>query len=289
VFGEFAALTGPSQDQDLRVVHEPVGDRGGHRGRVKHLSPVSKGPMRGNHRGLPLVPLADDLEEEVCPLWAKGKIPQRVTDQEGRCGVMLELLQQRVSGRRRDARVDHGNGRGKEPLDIGVAGGIGQALRQEGCARTGIANEHDIAVGGDEVEVAQRQEAGFLLLSRCMVVKVELIKGQFFCAGRWAPPEVPGVRPAVLQVEVSQESEGRNHVEILLGGLLSGRVEVLEHAFEPQVCQLVLSALAFRHDGVLLMTKASSSSREGAARRMALRWGCLSRTGGCCLWGGISW
>ena len=65
MLGEFSAITGPSQDQDLRVVHEPVGDRGGHRGRVKHLSPVSKGQVRGNHGGFPLVPLADDLEEEM--------------------------------------------------------------------------------------------------------------------------------------------------------------------------------------------------------------------------------
>ena len=74
VLGELAALAGPSQAQDLRVVHEPVGDRGGHRGRVKHLSPVSKGQVGGKHGGLPLVPLADDLAEEVRALWAKGKI-----------------------------------------------------------------------------------------------------------------------------------------------------------------------------------------------------------------------
>ena len=65
MLGELSAIAGSSQDQDLRVVHEPVGDRGGHRGRVKHLSPLSKGQIRRNHGGFELMPLADDLEEEV--------------------------------------------------------------------------------------------------------------------------------------------------------------------------------------------------------------------------------
>ena len=58
VLGELSAIAGPSHNQDLRVVHEPVGDRGGHRGGVKHLSPVSKGQVCGKHSGFPLVPLA---------------------------------------------------------------------------------------------------------------------------------------------------------------------------------------------------------------------------------------
>jgi hypothetical protein len=121
------------------------------------------------------------------------------------------------------------------------------------------------------------------------MVEVELINRQFFCEGRLAPPEVDGVMPAVLQFEVSQEIEGRNHVAIFLRGLLSGGVEVLEHAFETEVRQLVLQALSFCHDLFLVMTKASYSSREGSSRRMWLRWGCLSLTGGCCRWGVISW
>src|SRR5207245_11207229 len=83
--------------------------------------------------------------------------------------------------------VDHVNGGGKEHLDIGVAGRIGEAFCQEGFACTGIANEHDITVGRDEVEVAQRQDTSFLLLSGFMMVEVELINGQFFCQGGLAP------------------------------------------------------------------------------------------------------
>ena len=84
---------------------------------------------------------------------------------------------------------------------------------------------HDITVGGDEVEGAQRQDTGFLLLSGFMVVEVELINRQFFCQGGLAPSEVDGVVPAVLQFEVRQEIEGRDHVEVSLRGLLQGGVE----------------------------------------------------------------
>ena len=73
-------------------MHEPVGNRRGHRGRVKHLSPVRKRQVGGNHGGFPLVPLADDLEEEMRPLLAEGKISQLVTDQQVRCGVLMELF-----------------------------------------------------------------------------------------------------------------------------------------------------------------------------------------------------
>jgi hypothetical protein len=38
------------------------------------------------------MPLADGLEEAVRALLAEGKIPQLVTDEQVRCGLMLELF-----------------------------------------------------------------------------------------------------------------------------------------------------------------------------------------------------
>ena len=103
------------------------------------------------------------------------------------------------------------------------------------------------------------------------MVEVELINGQFFCQGGLAPSEVDGVMPAVLQFEVSQEIESRHHAEISLRGLLQRGVELLQHAFKTEVGELVFEPLRVRHDCVLLMTKASSASREGSSRRMWLR------------------
>src|SRR2546428_9249352 len=111
---------------------------------------------------------------------------------------MVELLQQRVVRLCRNQMIDHVNGRGTEHLDIGVASRIREAFRQEGFACTRVANENDITVGRDEVEVAQRQDTSFLLLSGFMVVEVELINGQFFCEGGLPPAEMDGIVPTVL-------------------------------------------------------------------------------------------
>src|SRR5215510_7776408 len=85
---------------------------------------------------------------------------------------MVELLQQRVVRLGGNQMIDHVNGGGKEHLDIGVAGRIGEAFGQEGFACTGVANENDITVGGDKVEVEQLQDTRLWLVSGFMVIEV---------------------------------------------------------------------------------------------------------------------
>jgi hypothetical protein len=170
---------------------------------------------------------------------------------------MMELVQQRVVRLRGNQLMHHGNGRGKEPRDIGVARRRGEACRQEGCACTGMANEHDITVGGDAVEVAQRQETGFLFLAGCMVVEVALVNRQFFCEGGLAPSEMDGVVPALLQFDVREEREGRDNAEVCLRSLLQGGLQVLEQAVEAEGGELVFEPWGVRHVRVLVMTKAA--------------------------------
>jgi hypothetical protein len=76
--------------------------------------------------------------------------------------------------------IDHVNGSGKEDLDVGIAGRIGEAFGQEGLAGTGVANANDIAVCRDKVEMKQLEDTIFLLRSGLMVVEVELVNGEFF-------------------------------------------------------------------------------------------------------------
>ena len=38
----FSSITCSSQDKDLGVVNEPVGDRGGHSGGIEHIPPLSE-------------------------------------------------------------------------------------------------------------------------------------------------------------------------------------------------------------------------------------------------------
>ena len=90
-----------------------------------------------------------------------------------------------------------------------------------------------------------------------MVVEVELINREFFCQGGLAPSEMDGIVPDVLQFEIREESEGLDHIEVFLRRVLQGSVELLEHAFEPEVSELVFELLGVRHTRVLLSTKAS--------------------------------
>ena len=59
----FFAIAFPFQDNDLRVVDEPVGDRSGHSGAVKDIPPLGKRQIGGDNRGFHFVSVADDLEE----------------------------------------------------------------------------------------------------------------------------------------------------------------------------------------------------------------------------------
>ena len=104
----------------------------------------------------------------------------------------------------RDQMVDHVDGRGKEDLDVGIASGIGKAFSQEGFTRTRVANEDDIHVSADKVEVEQVENTGFLLLPRFVMAEVELVDGEFIGEFGLPPSQGDGalkapVRPLQLK------------------------------------------------------------------------------------------
>jgi hypothetical protein len=286
---EIPAIAAPSQHQALRVVDKPVGDRGGPRGRVKPLSPLGQRHVGGKPGGFPLVPLAENLAEAGRALLATGKITHRITDQSVRGGVMRALFQQRAVGRRRNAMREHVHGRGTEPLAGGIAGRRGEAFRQAGVARPGMANAHALPGGGDAVEVAERQKTGVLLLSGFMMVAGTLGHGQLFCEGRLPPAAGDSVVPAGLQCDVGEEIEGRDYRQGVLHGLRQGGGEGLAQAVAAEVGALVFEPLGVGQARVLLMTQASYSARADAASRSWWRCAGCSRTGGCCRWGGLAW
>jgi hypothetical protein len=202
--------------------------------------------------------------------------------------IMMELLQQCMVRLGRQQLIDHVDGGGKEHRDVGVAGGISEACGQAGCPCTRIANANDIAVGRNEVEVQQGEEPRFWVLSGFMVVEVERIDGPFFSECGLAPAQRDGLVPALLQFNVGKLMQGSAESPIRLLGLVDHGVEWLGHALEAPRGPLVLEAVECGPGVFLLITKASYSAREGSSRRIWLRWGCLRRTGGCCLWGVIS-
>ncbi len=161
----FSSIACASEDKDLRVVNEAVSNRCGYSGGVEHFSPVCEGQVRCNQRGLCLVPCADDLEEEVRALWTEGEITEFVTNEEGRGLIIVELSEEGSVCLCGDEMIDHIDGRGEEDLNVGVACGIGDAFGQEGFAGPGVADEDHIPVLGDEVQVEEIEDLGFVVLS----------------------------------------------------------------------------------------------------------------------------
>src|ERR1700726_4671186 len=81
------AQTIASQQEDLGVLDEAVGD-GGSDGRIKEdVAPVRKGCVGRNHRGsFVAVARRDHLIKEVRSLLVESQVSQLVTDEEGRLG-----------------------------------------------------------------------------------------------------------------------------------------------------------------------------------------------------------
>ena len=66
LFGIVHAIGLTLDDDDLRVVHEPVND-GHDAGRVgEHLAPFSEWSVGGDDSGLELVTTVDDVEQQIC-------------------------------------------------------------------------------------------------------------------------------------------------------------------------------------------------------------------------------
>ena len=111
------------------------------------------------------MPLADDLEEKVGSLLAKGKIADLVTDQEIRGLIIVEFFQERVVCLCCDEVIDHVDGGGEEHFDIGVACGIGDGFGQEGLSGARVSDQYDIHVLPDKVQVQKVKDGGLLLFS----------------------------------------------------------------------------------------------------------------------------
>ena len=111
------------------------------------------------------MPCADDLEEEVRALWAKGEITEFVTHEEGRGLIIVELFQERAIGLCGDEMIDHVDGSGEEDLDIGITGCIGDRFSEEGFSGTWVTDEDNIFKLFDKVEVKKVEDVSFLILS----------------------------------------------------------------------------------------------------------------------------
>ena len=227
------------------------------------------------------MPCADDLEEEVRALGPEGEITDFVTDEESRGLVVVEFFEEGSIGLGSDELIDHVDGTGEEDLEIGVACGVGDAFGQEGFSSAWVTDQYHIPVFGDEVEVEEVEDLGFLVLPGFVVVEIEGVDGDFFIQSGLLETEFDGVLQSMLRFGFSELMEDIEGVVVFLFGLLDDGFQLLRHDSESELDEFFFRSLEFSHDGfLLLIMKASYSAKEGSSRRIRLSFSCWSRTGG---------
>jgi len=154
--------------------------------------------------------------------------------------------------------IDHIDGAGEEDLEIGVAGGIGDAFGQEGFTGAGVADQDHIPALRDEVEVEEVEDLGFLVLSGLVVMEVKGVHSDFFVEPGLLEPELDSALQTMFGLGLRQLMEDKEGVAVFLFGLLDDLFEALGHDFESQVEEFFLDLSEWGHDRfLLLMTKAS--------------------------------
>ena len=64
-----------------------------------------------------------------------------------------------------------------------------------------------------------------------MVIKIELIHGDFFVEFGLLEPELDGILPAVLCLDIGEFFKSKEEVLVFLFGFIEDRVKVLCHSF----------------------------------------------------------
>src|SRR5438874_2514510 len=129
---------------------QPVEQRGGHLGVAEHAGPFSEGEIGGDDDGGALVKPADEMEQKLAAGLGKGQISEFVQNDEVHPGQMLgETSLPSVAGLDLEAidEVDHVV---KAPTGAGSDAASGDCDGQMGLAGAGAADQHDVALLGDE-------------------------------------------------------------------------------------------------------------------------------------------
>ena len=118
--------------------------------------------------------------------------------------IGVELFDEGVIGLGGDELIDHVDGGGEEDLDIGVTSGIGDVLGQEGLSGAGVADQDDIHMVADEVEVEEIEDRGLLLLSGTVMVEVELIDRDLLMELGLLEAQFNGILAAILGLDLGE-------------------------------------------------------------------------------------
>src|SRR5580693_7963186 len=168
-----------SEEEDLGVFHQAIGDGGGNGGVVEDVAPVGEGSVgRDQRASLMAVAGGDDLIEEVGSLLIERKIAELVDDQQRRFGVNLEFANQGMIDLRSQEMVEHVHGGGEQDTLVGLTGAPADDLGQVRLAYAGITDETHAGAVAQEVEIEQTQDPSLELEARLVRVEVEAVDGR---------------------------------------------------------------------------------------------------------------
>jgi hypothetical protein len=129
---------------------QAVEQRGDHLGVAEHAGPFSEGEIGGDDNGGALAEPAEEMEQKLSAGLGKGQISEFVQNDEVHLGQMLgEPPLRPVAGLDFEAvdKVDHVV---EAPTGAGSDAAPGDCDGQMGLAGAGAADQHDVALLGDE-------------------------------------------------------------------------------------------------------------------------------------------
>jgi hypothetical protein len=135
---------------DVTVMGQPVEQRSGHLGVAEHTGPFAEREIGGDDDGGALVEPADEMEQQLAAGLRKGQVTEFVEDDEVHPGQMLgEPPLPSVAGLDLQA-VDEVDHIVEAPAGTGSDAAPGDCDGQMGFAGAGAADQHDVALLGDE-------------------------------------------------------------------------------------------------------------------------------------------
>ncbi|MCS3929300.1 hypothetical protein M2175_004331 [Bradyrhizobium elkanii] len=140
---------------DVTVMGQPIEQRGGHFGVAEHARPFAEGEIGGHDDGGALIEPADEVEEKLATGLGEGQIAEFIQHNEVHPGQMLgEPSLPSVAGLGLEA-IDEVDYVEEAAAGTGSDAASGDGNGQVGFACAGAANQHDVALLGDEAAASK--------------------------------------------------------------------------------------------------------------------------------------
>src|SRR4051812_18171415 len=141
---------------------QPVEQRGGHLGIAEHARPFAECEIGGYDDGGALIEPADEVEEKLATGLGEGQIAEFIQHDEVHPGQMLgEPTLPSIAGLGLEA-IDEVDDVEEAAAGTGSDAASGDGDGQVGFACAGAANQHDVALLGDEAAASEIIDEGLI-------------------------------------------------------------------------------------------------------------------------------